>query len=127
MRIVVRSETSWYASRSDVTTRQVPPRFSSAAAQASLAFAYISIPLSEGPSEPFIELGRRAALRALELDGTIAEAHAVKGRILAHFDLDAAASDREGQTALQLEPNNPSLKLFPPVRPGLRSGMRYRS
>jgi DNA-binding winged helix-turn-helix (wHTH) protein/TolB-like protein len=49
----------------------------SAAAYASLGFAFISIPLHEGPTKPFVELGRQAARRALALDPTIAEAHAV--------------------------------------------------
>jgi TolB-like protein/tetratricopeptide (TPR) repeat protein len=80
---------------------------SSAEAHASLAFAYISVPLTEGPSEPFVELGRRAAQRALELDPTIAEAHAVMGRILVHFDRDADGSDRAGRRALELDPSNP--------------------
>jgi TolB-like protein/DNA-binding winged helix-turn-helix (wHTH) protein/tetratricopeptide (TPR) repeat protein len=79
----------------------------SAAAHASLAFAYISVPLLEGPSTPFVELGRRATRRALDLDPTMAEAHAVLGRILVHFDWDAAGSDRAGQRALELDPTNP--------------------
>ena len=79
----------------------------SAAAHASLAFAYISVPLLEGPSEPFVELGRRAALRALQLDATIAEAHAVLGRILVHFDWDAEGSGRASRRALELDPTNP--------------------
>jgi TolB-like protein/DNA-binding winged helix-turn-helix (wHTH) protein/tetratricopeptide (TPR) repeat protein len=79
----------------------------SAAAHASLAFAYISIPLLEGPTTPFVELGRRAVRRALELDPRMAEAHAVLGRILVHFDWDAEASDRSGQRAMDLDPTNP--------------------
>lgn len=79
----------------------------SAAAHASLAFAYISVPLSEGPSTPFVELGRRAANRALELDPTIAEAHAVLARIAVHFDWDTEARDRAARRALDLDPDNP--------------------
>jgi TolB-like protein/cytochrome c-type biogenesis protein CcmH/NrfG len=79
----------------------------SAAAHASLAFAYVSVPLLEGPSTPFVELGRRAARRALDLDATIAEAHAVMARILVHFDWDADGSDRAARRALDLDPTNP--------------------
>jgi TolB-like protein/DNA-binding winged helix-turn-helix (wHTH) protein/cytochrome c-type biogenesis protein CcmH/NrfG len=79
----------------------------SAAAHASLAFAYVSVPLLEGPTKPFVDLARRAAERALELDSTIAEAHAVLARILLHFDWDAEASDRASRRALALDPNDP--------------------
>ena len=79
----------------------------SAAAHASLAFAYISIPLLEGPTNPFVELGRRAAERAVALDSTIAEAHAVLARIYVHFDWDVEASDRSSRRALDLDPTDP--------------------
>ena len=75
-------------------------------AHASLAFAYVSVPLLEGPSSPFVELGRRAVRRALDLDPTIAEAHAVMARILVHFDWDVEGSDRESRRALELDPSN---------------------
>lgn len=79
----------------------------SAAAHGSLAFAYISVPLLEGPSTPYVERGRRAANRALELDPTIAEAHAVLARIAVHFDWDTEARDRAARRALELNPDDP--------------------
>jgi tetratricopeptide (TPR) repeat protein len=79
----------------------------SGAAYASLGFAYISVPLLEGPSTPFVELGRRAAQRALELDPTLAEPHSVLGRIMIHFDWDFEGGDRESRRAIELEPDNP--------------------
>ena len=79
----------------------------SAAAHASLAFAYVSVPLLEGPSKPFVELGRQAALRALDLDPAMAEARAVLGRIMLHFDWDAEGAHREMRRALELDPTNP--------------------
>jgi TolB-like protein/DNA-binding winged helix-turn-helix (wHTH) protein/tetratricopeptide (TPR) repeat protein len=78
----------------------------SAAAHASLAFAYVSVPLLEGPTKPFVELARRAAERAIGLDSTTAEAHAVLARIFVHFDWDAEASDRASRRALELNPTN---------------------
>jgi TolB-like protein/DNA-binding winged helix-turn-helix (wHTH) protein/Tfp pilus assembly protein PilF len=80
---------------------------SSAAAHASLAFAYISVPLLDGPVSPFVAVGRQAARRALELDPTIAEAHAVLGRIAFQFDWDSAAGERELRRGLELEPSSP--------------------
>lgn len=79
----------------------------SAAAHASLGFAYVSVPLLEGPRDPFVEQARRATRRALDLDATIAEAHAVLGRIMLHFDLDVEGGHREMRRAFELDPTNP--------------------
>jgi TolB-like protein/DNA-binding winged helix-turn-helix (wHTH) protein len=79
----------------------------SAAAHATLGFAYVSVPLLEGPAMPFVELARQATRRALELDPTIAEAHAVLGRILLHFDRDIESGHREMRRAFELDPTNP--------------------
>lgn len=79
----------------------------SAAAHASLGFAYISVPLLEGPTKPFVELGRLATRRALELDPMVAEAHAVLGRIMLHFDWDTEGGHREMRRAFELDPTNP--------------------
>ena len=78
----------------------------SGAAYAALGFAYISVPILEGPTLPFMTLGRNAAQRALELDPTIAEAHSVLGRVMVHYDWDAEAGDRESRRGLELEPDN---------------------
>ena len=78
----------------------------SAAAQASLAFAYVSIPLNEGPVKPFVERARQAAQRALELDPTVAEAHAVLGRIAFSFDWDPEAAEPKMRRGLELDPDD---------------------
>jgi DNA-binding winged helix-turn-helix (wHTH) protein/TolB-like protein len=78
----------------------------SAAAHASLAFAYVSIPLNEGPVKPFVERARQAALRALELNPNLAEAHAVLGRITFSFDWDPEAAERKMRRALELDPDD---------------------
>lgn len=79
----------------------------SSAAHASLAFAYISIPLFDGPVKPFVELGREAAQRALELDPRLAEAHAVLGRIRFSFDWDVQGAEQKMRRALELTPSDP--------------------
>lgn len=79
----------------------------SAAAHGSLGFGYISVPLLDGPAEPYVALGRQAALRALELDPTIAEAHAVLGRIKYQFDWDDEGAERQFRRALDLDPTHP--------------------
>ena len=48
---------------------------------------------------------RRAALKAVALDDTLAEAHAVLGRILG-FERDWHAAGRELRRALELDPNS---------------------
>jgi TolB-like protein/DNA-binding winged helix-turn-helix (wHTH) protein/Tfp pilus assembly protein PilF len=79
----------------------------SAAAYGSLGFGYISVPLLDGPTEPYVAKARRAALRALELDPAIAEAHAVLGRIKFHFDWDDDGAERQFRRALDLDPTHP--------------------
>ena len=78
----------------------------SAAAHASLGFAYLSVAFA-GPRDPFVEKARAATRRALELDPAIAEAHAVLGRIMLHFDLDVEEGHREMRRAFELNPANP--------------------
>ena len=48
---------------------------------------------------------RAAALRALELDPTLAEAHASLGFVRMYYDWDFAAAETEYQRALDLNPN----------------------
>ncbi len=79
----------------------------SAAAHASLGFAYVSVTFLEGPRDPFVEKAREVTRRALTLDPAIAEAHAVLGRILLHFDLDVEEGHREMRRAFELDPTNP--------------------
>jgi tetratricopeptide (TPR) repeat protein len=79
----------------------------SAEAHSALSFAYLSIPLSEGPVDPFVEQSRQAAARALELDPSLAEAHAVRGRIHLHFDREIDAGRREMRRAFELDPRDP--------------------
>jgi TolB-like protein/class 3 adenylate cyclase/Flp pilus assembly protein TadD len=82
------------------------PRFG--AAYAGLALAYAVLP--EYAALPYSVTHPKAlaaARRALELDGTSAEAHAVLGTCAADdWDLETAA--REYQEALRLNPNNPT-------------------
>ena len=80
------------------------PKF--AAAYAGLASAYVV--LSEYASLPVRETNpkaRAAARRALELDGRLAEAHAVLAQC-AESDWDWATAEQEYQEALRLNPNH---------------------
>jgi tetratricopeptide (TPR) repeat protein len=51
---------------------------------------------------------REGALKAVQLDDSLGEAHASLGLVLEEADLDVDASDREFRRALELNPNYPS-------------------
>ena len=48
---------------------------------------------------------KEAALKALALDDTLAEAHASIGQITAYYDYDFATAEREYRRAIELNPN----------------------
>jgi TolB-like protein/DNA-binding winged helix-turn-helix (wHTH) protein len=53
----------------------------------------------------YMPRARDAARKALQLDPSLAEAHAVLGMVACHYDYDWPAAEREYQTALQLNPS----------------------
>lgn len=55
-----------------------------------------------------ISSAREAALKALELDDTISEAHAVLGWIRANYDWDWSGGEQEFKRAIELNPNDAS-------------------
>jgi serine/threonine-protein kinase len=48
---------------------------------------------------------KAAALRALELDNSVAEAHTALGYYFMHFEFDATSAEREFRRAIELNPN----------------------
>ena len=62
---------------------------------------------SDSPRE-VMPKAKQAALRALELDDKLAEAHASLGQIAAYYDYDFATAEREYRRALELNPNYPT-------------------
>ncbi|MBI3414956.1 MAG: tetratricopeptide repeat protein [Verrucomicrobia bacterium] len=80
------------------------PKF--AAAYAGLAASYVLLPnYAAVPVREAILKARAAARRALELDGRLAEAHAVLG-MCAEYDWDLVGAEQEYQEALRLNPNH---------------------
>jgi tetratricopeptide (TPR) repeat protein len=55
---------------------------------------------------------KEAALRSLEIDGTLAEAHTSLARIKAEYDWDWSGAEREFQRALELNPGYPTAYLW---------------
>jgi serine/threonine protein kinase/Tfp pilus assembly protein PilF len=80
-----------------------------ALAYSTIAYAYTDIALGVMGSMPPDEAFRRAkaaAARALEIDGGLAEAHAVLGHIKYACDYDWNGAEAELKRALELDPNS---------------------
>lgn len=77
-----------------------------ALAYVGLADAYALLPdYGNVPPQEAYPLAREAALKALELDDSLAEAHASLGIIVAHQAFDLATAERELRRAIELNPN----------------------
>jgi len=83
---------------------QMDPNY--ALAHAELAQC-ISIPCYYGAVDPNVAYpkARVSALRALEIDSTLAEGHEVLATILKNYDWDWQAAEKEYQRAVELNPN----------------------
>ena len=74
-----------------------------ALAYAGLADSYV-VPGSRLPPREGMPKAKAAALRALELDETLAEAHVSLGRVLATYDWDWTNAEKEYKRAIELNP-----------------------
>jgi TolB-like protein/tRNA A-37 threonylcarbamoyl transferase component Bud32 len=74
-----------------------------ALAYAGLADSYV-VPASRLPPREAMPRAKAAAKRALELDETLAEAHASLARVLATYDWDWTGAEREYLRAIELNP-----------------------
>ena len=78
-----------------------------ALAYVGLADAYRGLTVGgEMPSAEFMPKAKAAALKAIELDDTLAEAHAVLGLIIFWYDWDWNAAEIQYKRALELDPNS---------------------
>jgi len=82
---------------------QQDPRY--APAYAGLALCYSTMGFFQPPRELYPK-ARAAALRALELDETLAEAHTAIGFVKLNFDWDWDGAERAWRRALELNPNS---------------------
>ncbi|MGB8475940.1 MAG: winged helix-turn-helix domain-containing protein [Candidatus Acidiferrum sp.] len=84
-----------------------------APAHAALARVYSLAPVVGAmPPLESTPMAREAALRAVTLDPFLAAGHSTLGFILAHFDFDWPAAEREYLRALDLNPNDAYAHLF---------------
>jgi TolB-like protein/DNA-binding winged helix-turn-helix (wHTH) protein/Flp pilus assembly protein TadD len=74
-----------------------------ALAYAGLADSYV-VPANRLPPREAMPKAKAAAIRALELDETLAEAHVSLGRVLAAYDWDWDGAEKEYKRAIELNP-----------------------
>ena len=74
-----------------------------ALAYAGLADSYV-VPANRLPPREAMPKAKAAAMRALELDETLAEAHTSLARVLAVYDWDRVGAEREYKRAIELNP-----------------------
>lgn len=80
------------------------PRF--ALAYAGMADSYVMAADFYIPPREAFSKAKEAALKAIELDDTLAEAHASLGSVHFHYDWDWAAAEKEFKRALTLNPQS---------------------
>lgn len=88
---------------------QKDPNFALAYSGQADYFAYLTVLGGPEvlPPDKAMKLARAAASKALELDDSLAEAHASMGNILHNYDWNFPAAEREFQRAIELNPNYP--------------------
>jgi len=74
-----------------------------ALAYAGLADCYV-VPANRRPPNEKMPKAKAAAIRALEIDGSLAEAHTSLARVLLVYDWDFAAAEKEFKRAIDLNP-----------------------
>jgi DNA-binding winged helix-turn-helix (wHTH) protein/TolB-like protein/Tfp pilus assembly protein PilF len=84
---------------------EIDPNY--ALAYVGLAQAYLPMALTSGaPSWEALPKAKLAALRAIELDETLAEAYATLGLITFWYDWDWQAAEKQYRRAVELDPNS---------------------
>lgn len=77
-----------------------------ALAYTGLADAYVSLAFDVLPQGEAVVKAKESALKALELDSSLAEAHVSLGRIKAYFEWAWEDAEREFKQAIELDPNS---------------------
>jgi TolB-like protein/Tfp pilus assembly protein PilF len=66
----------------------------------------MTLPVAGASPKEVYSLAREAALRALEIDDTLAEAHTSLGAVKAYFDWDWSGAEAEFQRGIELNPHS---------------------
>jgi Tfp pilus assembly protein PilF len=80
-------------------------------AYAGLADAYHELAYRNPPHE-MMPLGKAAAMKALEIDDSVADAHSALGWIKSQYDWDFPGAEREFQRAIELEPGSEGTAMY---------------
>jgi TolB-like protein/DNA-binding winged helix-turn-helix (wHTH) protein/Flp pilus assembly protein TadD len=84
-----------------------------ALAHAGLAEAFVALAdVSPEPPGDSLRAAKQAALRAVELDGSLAEAHAALGIAVAALEFDWASAERKLRRSIELSPHQPIARLW---------------
>ena len=104
----------WYRRTEEATRKSIDYFEQAVAVDPNYALAYSGLAdaywilhfLSDAePAQQLPSLAKAAALKAIALDDTLAEAHTSLGEINQTFELDFAAAEREYKRAIELNPN----------------------
>ena len=89
---------------------QTDPKFALAYGGLADAYALLGVADASGgiPPHEAMPKAKAAALRALEIDDTLAEPHVSLAHVKYYFDYDWAAAEREYRRAIDLDPNYPT-------------------
>jgi len=79
------------------------PRYAQAYDGLADCYIYLAVFGFSSPTEAYPK-AKEAALKSLEIDGTLAEAHTSLARIKAEYDWDWSGAEREFQRAIELNP-----------------------
>ena len=82
------------------------PKYALAYTGLADTYALLSAYTTESPRE-LMPKAKEAALKALALDDSLAEAHASLGQIVSYYDYDFVTAEREYRRAIELNPNYP--------------------
>jgi eukaryotic-like serine/threonine-protein kinase len=83
-----------------------------ALAYVGLADAYRSVLVGDTPPAEFLPKAKAAAQKAIDIDDTLADAHAELGFIIFWYDWDWNAAENQFKRALELDPNDADTHLF---------------
>jgi eukaryotic-like serine/threonine-protein kinase len=87
---------------------EIEPGWAEAHAKLASAYHWSASSVAPGPENvrEHYEMSKKAALRAIELDNTIADAHGALGFVLHYLDRDWAGAEEAYNRAFELEPNS---------------------